>query len=346
MKIIYSGLRAENYNPQRQPSFEYSNFYLTLKDRPGMEVIEFPYDQIVKIGRKKFNEELLGLVKKEKPDLFFAFMFTDELDFWTLEEIKRITTSLAWFADDHWRLWNYSRHYLPHFSWSITTWSKAPGIYARYGIRNIIRSQWACNPKLWKPVPVEQDIDVSFVGQRNSARQKIVDGLRQKGIDVWVHGWGWPRGRLSREEVVETLSRSKINLNFNTPLPLFSKNSLGRILFRRSVNRLVLDFRLIDNFHSWLGMRTPQIKARPFEIIGCRTFLISGYADDMKRYYEDGKEIVYYDGTIDDLAEKIKYYLSAREERERLAQAGYKRTLAEHTYEKRFDEIFRKIGIS
>jgi len=72
MKIIYCGIRAENYDPRRKPSFEYDNFYLTLKNIPGLEVVEFPYDAIIGTGKKEFNGRLLELVKKEKPDLLFV----------------------------------------------------------------------------------------------------------------------------------------------------------------------------------------------------------------------------------------------------------------------------------
>ena len=345
-KIVYTGLESENYNPERRPSFEYENFYLSLKNMPGAQVIEYPYEMIATLGKKKFNEELLRLVREVKPDLFFAFMFTDELTIRTLEQIKQLTTSLAWFADDHWRLWNYSRYYAPHFTWAVTTWSAAPEIYAKYGIKNVIRSQWAANPKYWQPINAPRDIDVSFIGQRNSAREKIIKDLRHAGINVWVAGWGWSEGRLSCEEIVRSISRSKINLNFNAPPERWRLRLLGRLFLRRSCGRIVPDFgRVMDNFKSWMHMSVPQIKARPFEILACHAFLISGYADDMDQYYEDGKEIVYYDGSVEDLVRKIRYYGNREAERKRIAQAGYERTIREHTYEKRFEEIFRKMGL-
>ncbi len=345
MKIIYSGIRKENYNPGRAAGFEHENFYLTLTRMPGVEVVEYPYDPILVIGKKKFNENLLDLIREEKPDLFFAFMFTDEFDFETLDEIKKITASAAWFADDHWRLHNYSRRYVSHFTKAITTWSKAPAIYGEFGITNIIRSQWACNEAIWVPVETSRDIDVSFVGQYNSARGKIVRDLRNAGINVWVRGWGWPDGRLTRDEMVAAFSRSKINLNFNTSPSSWDPKILARIFFRRSRANIVPDFHFADNFRSWRNMNTPQIKARSFEVLGCRTFLISAFADDMDRYYEDGREIVYYDRSTSDLIEKIRYYLPREREREAIAARGYERTLREHTYVKRFTEIFKAIGL-
>jgi spore maturation protein CgeB len=346
MKIVYSGLENEYYNPRRGLSFEHNNFYLSLKEMPEVEVAYFPYDPIIKIGKERFNEELLRFVRTEKPDLFFAFMFTDEFDKRVLDEIKKITTSVAWLADDHWRLWNYSRFYAPHFTWVVTTWSKAAEIYAKYGITNVIRSQWACNPVLWKPVGSRRTIDVSFIGQKTPGRMKIIEKLRVLGINVYARGFGWPDGRISREEMVEIFSRSKININLNSPPSLAYWKILARLFMKRSIDKIVPDFsHLIDNAKSVFNMRIPQIKARPFEILGCRAFLISGYADDMNRYYEDKKEIVYYDGTINDLTEKIRYYLEHSDEREKIAEAGYQRTLRDHTYEKRFREVFRAIGV-
>ncbi|MBI2048886.1 MAG: glycosyltransferase [Candidatus Liptonbacteria bacterium] len=344
LKIIYSGIQSENYDHRRRFSFEYNNFYRTLKNMSGVEVIEYPYDSILEVGKERFNNDLLQLVKREKPDLFFAFMFSDEFYKNTLDEIKKVTKSAAWFADDHWKIYNYSRRYAPHFSFALTTWSLAPLVYAQYGIENVIRSQWACNPKIWKPLQLKKNIDVSFVGQKTAARAAIVEKLRAAGINVFVRGLGWPEGRATPEEMIEVFSSSKINLNLNNPPNIFSPRYMGRLVLRRSVDKLVPSFDVISNFKSWVGMRVPQIKARPFELAGCGAFVISGRADDMGRYYKEGEEVVFYDDA-DDLIEKIKYYLKHDTERERIAKAAYERTLKEHTYEKRFEEIFKVTGV-
>lgn len=342
MKILYSGLQYDYYDPKKGLSFEHQNFYSSLKQMPGMQFVEHLFDQIVTVGKKKFNGDLLALVKKEKPDLLFAFMGTDELDKGVLDEIKKITTSIAWFADDHWRLHNHSRFWAPHFTWAVTTWSKGPAEYAKYGIKNVIRSQWACNAQVWKPADVKRDIDVSFIGQRNPSRDKMIGSLRTAGIDVYVRGLGWSKGKVPREEMATVLSRSKINLNFNNPIPPFSKKAVGRLLFRRDVNRYVPDFHLLSNARSWWSMQIPQIKARPFELAGCRAFVITGYADDFENYYRENEEMVFYRSPRE-LVEKIKYYLSRDEERERIAQAAYARTMLEHTYQKRFENLWRNL---
>lgn len=346
MKIIYAGIRKEAYHSKDIYSFEYNNFYLSLKAMANIEVIEYPFDRILEVGREKFNQELLDLVIREKPDLFFAFMYTDELDFLTLEKIKKHTVSLAWFSDDHWRFHNYSRRYAPVFSFVSTTYSKAVDWFKAQGSNNVLRSQWAANINLYKPLSdsSKKNIDVGFVGGWNYPRGEIMKELKKRGILVQEYGSGWERGRVSHEEMISIFARSKINLALNPAQGLWNKNSLGRILFRRSLDKIVPDFHLISNLQSFFRRGIQQIKARHFEIPACGGFLLTTAADDLATYFKIGKEIVLYEG-MDDFIEKIHYYLQHEEEREQIAKAGYERVIQEHTYEKRFQELFRKMGL-
>src|SRR5437773_6371542 len=117
MKIFYCGIQYDDFDPGRGLSFEHENFYESLVQYPGAKITYFPFEDILKKGKKRWNDELLAAVKKENPDLVFCFMFTDEFDVGALEELKKITTTLAWFADDHWRLENYSQKWVRHFTW-------------------------------------------------------------------------------------------------------------------------------------------------------------------------------------------------------------------------------------
>ena len=204
MKILFTGLENERYRPELGKTNEHNNFYLLLKSNPENDVIYIPFDKILEIGKRAYNQELLDTVKNEKPDLFWAFMYTDELEKDTLDEIKKLTTSVAWFSDDHWRLDNYSRLYAPHFTKVITTWSKANDRYAKYGITNVFRSQWGFNSGIYRAVVVpDQDIDVSFIGMRTPHREKIINEIRTAGINVFVRGFGWDEGRASFDEMLE-----------------------------------------------------------------------------------------------------------------------------------------------
>ena len=73
---------------------------------------------------------------------------------------------------------------------------------------------------------------------------------------------------------------------------------------------------------------------RLFEATGMGTCLISDTGNNMKELFEDDKEIITY-RTKDELLEKISYLLDNPSLCENIAKAGQKRTLKDHTLEKR-----------
>jgi spore maturation protein CgeB len=83
-----------------------------------------------------------------------------------------------------------------------------------------------------------------------------------------------------------------------------------------------------------------QIKARNFEVPGFGGFLLAEYADGLERYYEIGRQI---DTFLDlgECREKILHYLSRPEERDSMAWAAHRRTIREHTYAHRMEELLR-----
>ena len=315
------------------------------KSSGGLKVFQHHFDRILEIGKKKWNEELLDIVRREKPDLLFAFMYTDELDPVALTEIKEKTgtKSVAWFADDYWRFWNYSKHWPPYFSYVVTTYSKAIEWYKKAGYENVILSQWGCNVASYAPVSgVQKDIDVSFVGQRKSGRVKAIDALRRAGIDVKCFGFGWEGGKISHPEMLKVFGRSKICLNLTDRKSIWNPSIIARIFLKKSINRVVPDFHFLENLRAYLHFPIPHTHARPFELAGCGAFTISGWSEDIGKYYEENKEMVFYKSTAE-LIEKIKYYLVRDKEREEIAKNAYARTIKEHTYEQRFRNIFEKV---
>jgi len=77
---------------------------------------------------------------------------------------------------------------------------------------------------------------------------------------------------------------------------------------------------------------------RLYEATGCGTLLLVDKKDNLGEIFEIGKEVVAYEN-VDDLVDKIKYYLEHEEEREKIVKAGQERTFREHTYEVRMKEL-------
>jgi spore maturation protein CgeB len=81
---------------------------------------------------------------------------------------------------------------------------------------------------------------------------------------------------------------------------------------------------------------------RMFEATGVGALLVTESAANLPDFFEPGREVVAYDG-VDDLVEKIRYFLEHDEERRRIAAAGQRRTLTEHTYGHRISELARML---
>lgn len=62
-------------------------------------------------------------------------------------------------------------------------------------------------------------------------------------------------------------------------------------------------------------------------------------------FYEVGCELDTYQAP-EELVEKARFYLPHPDAAEQLRKAGYRRTLRDHTWARRFQELFRKIGLS
>lgn len=75
-----------------------------------------------------------------------------------------------------------------------------------------------------------------------------------------------------------------------------------------------------------------------FEATGCGALLITDYKSNLHELFEIDKEIVTY-RTPQEMVEKIQYYLSHEDERKKIALAGQARTLRDHTYKKRMEQL-------
>ena len=308
---ILCAMMTYDYGKRRQGySYEENNFFHSLLNM-GHRVIKFDFMELTdKFGRTIMNKMLYEVALRYNPDVVFTALYTDQFD---QEILKRIASELKintfnWFFDDVWRFDLYTRYWAHCFTWVATTHKNAIQKYHDIGYTNVIVTQFACNHFLCKRLPLEKIYDVTFIGQPHGDRKDIISNLKAANINVQVWGQGWPTGRVTQAEMIRIFNQSKINLNL-------TKTSFG----------------MVD-----------QIKGRDFEIPGCGGFLITGYSDEIQDYFEIDDEIVCYKD-VDDLIDNVRYYLRHDSSREKIAHAGYERTLREHTYEKRFSTIFEKI---
>ena len=90
--------------------------------------------------------------------------------------------------------------------------------------------------------------------------------------------------------------------------------------------------------------RWGEITRRIFEGMACGKMVLCDRLEKSKKLDElfiDGEDIVYYDD-IFDCVEKMNYYRENEEERERIANNGFKKVLENHTQKQRVEFIIKK----
>ncbi len=362
MRILYAVHKYDYAQPQRGYCYEHYNFYQTLLSM-GHEVAYFDFPTVAQqLGRQAMNHRLLETVKAQKPDVMFTVAWGDYLDHETVRKISQETdtATVNWFCDDHWKFDQFSRLWAPCFNWVVTTAQCTLEKYARIGYQNVIKSQWACNHLLYRKLDLPLKYDVTFVGIPHGVRGAAVKSLRDAGIDVRAWGQGWEAGRLSQQQMIEVFNQSRVSLNFSADHRAGgSRGRLGQMAHRyieRPLNAVPGGWRVAAAGRALASKVVPsggtdghsgprQIKGRVFEVPGCGGFLLTGDAENLNDYYRTGQEMLVFN-SIADLIEKIRYYLDHEQERAAIAQAGYQRTLREHTYVQRFTEIFKRMGLA
>lgn len=144
---------------------------------------------------------------------------------------------------------------------------------------------------------------------------------------------------MEREEILRLLS-GKWRVNLYTPekTPALKEvHNMGTadyyteapFVFRQAKINLNITLKSIVN----------GIPLRAMEIMGCGGFLMTNFQSDFLRFFEPGKDFVYYED-YGDLMEKVQYYLAHGEERQEIAENGFQKVKKFHSYGQRVEEMF------
>lgn len=330
MRILYVAMADDYGDPARGPSFEQVNFKSALEGM-GHQLVHFDFmAETREHGKDEMNRRLPAVAAETMPDLSFFVLFEDEIRPETIERVSRAGgATVNWFTDDHWRFERFTRHFAPAFDWSITTDRDSLPRYHAIGYENVILSQWACNRYAYDWTGRELEYDVTFIGQSYGERPATVERLRAEGFDVRCWGFGWPEGRIEHDEMVRVFGASRINLNLSAAFspPRGIRTRIANLVRRQTHEP-----------------RKSQIKGRTFEVPGSGGFLLTDHVPYLEDYLVPGREIAVFEST-EDLVDQVRFWLEHESKRAAVADAGYRRVRAEHTYDHRFAQIFERMGL-
>lgn len=328
MKILHVSMKYDYGDPRRGLSYEYINFYKALQV-VGYDIEFFDYmSTMQQHGKKEMNKALLKKINLFQPDVAIFSLYTDQIDVETVLQARSYTHTFCFFHDDTWRI-EFTRRWARHFDVFSSPDYACKNIYPEIGLNNFYYFPFGVNENIYKPRSMPDKVyDITFVGGYNPYRAWLVKKIQKTGFKVEVFGFGWPNGVLEHDDMVRVFCESKINLNL-------SNSTSWDLRYLLSSPRGLL--------HLMRSSKTgEQMKARIFEINACNAFQLSYYVEGLEHCYEIGEEIGVY-LSPDDLLKKLRFYLDRPALRERIAQRALQRTLLEHTYGKRFEELFQFI---
>lgn len=327
--------------------------------------------------RPQLEQRLLAQIEaahKERPiDLFFSYFYSAFCRPAVIQEIRRLgIITVNWYCNGSYQF-HLVQDIAPAYDYSLVPEKFRLDDYRRVGA-NPIYFQEAANPNFYKPYDLPRTYDVTFVGQKYGERPAYIRYLLDQGIDVRVWGWGWqptpgaplaasPRRWATRLQRLTTrdgwkaagrrikhalapatydaATRTEVILPPGVASPPLSDDEMIRLYSRTKIS---LGFSTCGDTHL-SKQRITQVRLRDFEAPMSGAFYMVEEMEEIREFFEPGKEIVCYAGP-QDLTAKIKYYLAHDQERERIRLAGYRRALAEHTWQHRLAKLFNTIGLA
>lgn len=334
MKVLFVSARSSTNN-QIEKAFrqngaevfcldERVNTFLSSflgRSRPAWKLIR-KFSLLKRINNKRWNERLISLCQKVKPDILFTtkgvIIYPE-----TLVEIRAMgVKTVNWFFENidppNYKGWFLKTHqyydYFFNYDPMIAEKFKSFSTNLRY-------LPVAVDPDFYKVGSLTErekelfSCDVCFVGALYPERERLLAEVKKMGINLKIFGWeGWSKsslagnyhGHLSIKGIAKAYSLAKISLNSN------------------------------------LQPQNGGVNLKTFEIPAAGGFQISDSQPDLKNLFELGKEVEVYENT-GELLNKIRFYLSNEDKRNQIALAGYRRVLKGHTLNQRVKKILEVV---
>ncbi len=179
-----------------------------------------------------------------------------------------------------------------------------------YNLTHENKAVWlphAAEPQAYPNIEIIKKYDVGFVGH-------VQETKNYNGI--------------TRVEALDRLFRAFPNFYYGSRHPAFpTKNLFEDAAKRFSESRVVFNISIKDD-----------INMRVFETLSTGSFLVTNWLPTLGDLFEDGKHLVTYK-TLDEMVDKVKYYLDHDDEREKIAKNGYEEFISKHTYKHRVERV-------
>lgn len=164
---------------------------------------------------------------------------------------------------------------------------------------------------------VPKDIDASFVGGISRHHGKAIPVLEHLARNTPIRFFGYGSDSLAADSPIRARHHGEV---------------WGLDMYRALARSCITLNRHIDVAENNAN------NMRLYEATGVGALLLTDRKDNLGELFEIGKEVVAY-SSAEEAVELIRYYLAHPDEAQAIARAGQARTLREHTYRHRMEEL-------
>lgn len=282
-----------------------------------------------------FNSQILSVLNSFQPDLILVYKGTF-INPATIVRIKQKQIKIINFFPDV----SFFSHgslipkTLKHYDWIFSTKSFAKNdLKEKFGISNVSFIPHGFDPNIHRMLnPSDNDIaifecDISFIGTWSPKKEEILSSiiLNIPTVNLKIWGGQWERA---------TSSNLKSYI-MNVPI--------HGDLYALAINCSRINLALLSEIV--VGASSGDlITSRTFHIPGAGGFMLHERTEEVKKYFDEDVEAVYF-SNINELVNKINYYLENQEERTFIAQNGFLKAKQNHSLDNRAHEILHNIKL-
>lgn len=316
--------------------------------------------------------------RRQRVDLFFSSVRQNEMSPGAIRFIKNLgiaTVNATW---DNILVPHRQKEIAREFDLCWVHEPEAVATLKSYGAR-VFHQPIAANPRLYRPIMTEEDIGISFCGQRRESRPHYIARILEGGLPIEIFGGGWSdrsnavgppaqRATISRRKVLRHVAGSVSHKHGRASLlaafirrvrsariddsteRLIRLHSHGSPPFEEMVSlfsRSKISLGINELGHTYL-LRRPlyQVRLRDFEAPTSGACHIMYRIPLMQTAFEEGREMLFY-ASMPELIDKLRFYLKPEHDdlRLRIKANARQRSLGEHTWMHRFNRLFLDLGV-
>jgi spore maturation protein CgeB len=360
MRIFYAV--AGSPNPRLRSHLWRNNLRASLV-KLGHEIIDFDHDleltfqnldpaeprqaAFISQNRPRLSEALIDQVQKAHArlgvDLLFTYFYNACVELGVIRQIGSLgIVTVNWFCNASYQF-HLVREIAPEYDFCLVPEKFRLSDY-RGNRANPIHCPEAANPDIYHPYPEKEAYDAGFIGQAYGERPGLVQWLVDRHVQVRVWGLDWENFRKRRP------SFNPKRWGGGDSLPKIPGHLIGGVLSDEDVVRTFSRIRVNLGFAAcWMDEtsqeRITQVRLRDFEVPMSGGFYLTEYQEELDEFFDIDSEIVCY-RRKEELLEKIRFYLRRPDLRNQIREAGRRRCLNDHTWEKRLAGAFRQMGLT